>query len=59
MERVFGVSYPTIKARLTRIADSLEFVESDPTPSKSEVLERLRRGEISVDDAIREMEGLR
>src|SRR5215469_8542316 len=30
MERVFGVSYPTIKARLTRIADSLDFVESNP-----------------------------
>ena len=27
MEQVFGVSYPTIKARLTRIANSLEFVE--------------------------------
>ncbi len=26
MEQVFGVSYPTIKSRLTRIARSLEFV---------------------------------
>jgi hypothetical protein len=59
MERVFGVSYPTIKARLTRIADSLEFVETDPTPSKSEILERLREGKISAEDAIREMEELR
>ncbi|MFZ0804655.1 MAG: DUF2089 family protein, partial [Candidatus Sulfotelmatobacter sp.] len=33
MERVFGVSYPTIKSRLTRIADSLEFVETNPTAS--------------------------
>jgi hypothetical protein len=59
MERVFGVSYPTIKARLTRIAGSLEFVETNPTPSKSEVLERLRRGDITAEDAIREMEGLK
>jgi hypothetical protein len=58
MERVFGVSYPTIKSRLTRIANSLEFVETNPTPSKSEVLERLQRGEISAEDAIREMEAL-
>lgn len=58
MERVFGVSYPTIKARLTRIANSLEFVETNPTPSKSEILERLQRGEISAEDAIREMEAL-
>jgi hypothetical protein len=59
MERVFGVSYPTIKARLTRIADSLEFVETNPTPSKSEVLARLQRGELSAEQAIREMETLK
>jgi len=59
MERVFGVSYPTIKSRLTRIAESLEFVEHNPTPSKSEILERLGRGEITAEDAIREMEALK
>lgn len=58
MERIFGVSYPTIKSRLTRIADSLEFVETNPTPSKAEILERLQRGEISAEEAIREMEAL-
>jgi len=58
MERVFGVSYPTIKARLARIAGSLEFVESNPNPSKSEILERLQRGEVTAEDAIREMESL-
>jgi hypothetical protein len=58
MERVFGVSYPTIKARLTRIAAGLEFVETNPNPSKSEILERLRRGEITAGDAVREMEAL-
>src|SRR5208282_693895 len=58
MERVFGVSYPTIKSRLTRIADNLEFVETNPTPSKTEILERLREGKIGAEDAIREMEGL-
>jgi hypothetical protein len=59
MERVFGVSYPTIKSRLTRIADSLEFVETNPSPSKTEILDRLRRGEITADQAIREMEALK
>jgi hypothetical protein len=59
MERVFGVSYPTIKSRLSRIAESLEFVETNPTPSKSEVLNRLRRGEITAEDAIRAMEALK
>jgi len=59
MERVFGVSYPTIKARLTRIAGSLEFVETNPTPSKAEILERLRQGEITPEDAIQQMEALK
>lgn len=59
MEQVFGVSYPTIKARLTRIASSLDFVETNPTSTKSEILERLRRGEITAEDAIREMEALK
>src|ERR1700739_3861985 len=58
MERIFGVSYPTIKSRLTRIANSLEFIQTNPTPSKSEILERLQRGEITAEDAIREMEAL-
>jgi hypothetical protein len=62
MEQVFGVSYPTIKARLNRIASSLEFVENNPAPpapSQSDVLSRLSRGEISAADAIRELEGRR
>ena len=58
MERVFGVSYPTIKARLTRIADSLEFVESNPAPSQAEILDRLKRGEITAEQAIRELEAI-
>ena len=59
MEGVFGVSYPTIKSRLTRIANSLEFVETNPAPSKTEILERLQQGEITAEDAIREMEALK
>jgi hypothetical protein len=59
MERVFGVSYPTIKSRLNRIGDSLDFVDTNPAPSKVEILERLSRGEITADDAIEELEGLK
>jgi hypothetical protein len=59
MEQVFGVSYPTVKARLNRIAAALEFVEVDPQPSRAEVLERLKRGEITADQAIAELEGRR
>jgi hypothetical protein len=59
MERVFGVSYPTIKARLNRIAARLEFVDTDPRPGQSDILERLRAGELSADEAIAELEGLK
>ncbi len=57
MEQVFGVSYPTVKARLNRIAAALEFVELDARPSRAEVLERLGRGEITADQAVAELEG--
>ena len=56
MEQVFGVSYPTIKARLNRIAANLSFVETNPAPSSGDVLERLTRGEIDAEAAIRELE---
>lgn len=59
MEQVFGVSYPTIKARLNRIAGQLEFVDTNPSPSRSEVLDRLKSGEISADEAIRALEELK
>ena len=58
MEQVFGVSYPTVKARLNRISAALSFVETDVSPSRSEILERLARGEISADEAVKQMESL-
>jgi hypothetical protein len=59
MEQVFGVSYPTIKARLNRIAGQLEFVDTNPSPSRAEVLERLQNGEIDAAEAIRALEALK
>jgi hypothetical protein len=57
MEAVFGVSYPTIKARLNRISAQLAFIETDPAPGREDVLDRLARGEITADQAIAELEG--
>ncbi len=59
MEQTFGVSYPTIKARLNRISSQLEFVEINPSPSRTEVLERLKKGEITAAEAIRALEALK
>ena len=63
MEKFFGVSYPTIKNRLNRIGDQLPGVEVEPdveavpasapaTPSPSDLITRLERGELSVDDVV-------
>jgi hypothetical protein len=59
MEQVFGVSYPTIKSRLNRISGRLQFVETNASPSRTEVLDRLKRGEITPDDAIKALETLK
>ncbi|MDR7276426.1 DUF2089 domain-containing protein [Catenuloplanes atrovinosus] len=59
MERIFGVSYPTIKSRLNRISQALDFVETDPGPSRADVIERLRRGEITAQQALAELEDRR
>ena len=61
MEQVFGVSYPTVKARLNRIAGQLEFVDTNPAPlrrqtGRHEILDRLERGEITASEAIRQLE---
>ena len=59
MEQTFGVSYPTIKARLNRISGQLQFIETNPSPSRVELLERLKSGEITADEAIRALEALK
>jgi len=56
MEQMFGVSYPTIKARLTRISASLEFIDESPAPARTDVLDALARGEITAEDAISALE---
>jgi hypothetical protein len=59
MEQTFGVSYPTIKARLNRISGQLQFIETDPSPSRAEILARLKAGEITADEAIKNLEALK
>ncbi|BBH70163.1 hypothetical protein ACTI_68480 [Actinoplanes sp. OR16] len=57
MEKIFGVSYPTIKSRLNRISQMLDFVETDPAPPQADVIDRLGRGEITAQEALAELEG--
>jgi hypothetical protein len=59
MERLFGISYPTVKNRLDRLASRLKMVEvgpqPEPAPEKEDVLEALERGEITPDEALRRL----
>lgn len=56
MENTFGVSYPSIKNRLNKIAAQLDFVEVNPEPSARDILAQLDRSEISVDQALKELQ---
>jgi hypothetical protein len=57
MEQLFGISYPTVKNRLAAIAGRLEFVEINPPASRIEVLEKLEKGEITTDQALKNLGG--
>ena len=54
MEKAFGVSYPTIKNRLNRIAAQLQLVHVEVEPSTGtaeDVLALLEQGEITAAEA--------
>lgn len=53
MEKAFGISYPTVKGRLNRIAAQLQLVEvtHTSTDDSDDVLAMLERGEISASEA--------
>lgn len=51
MEKKFGISYPTVKARLAEIKRQLGL--SGGKSYRLEVLEELEKGEIGVDDALK------
>lgn len=55
MEKLFGVSYPSIKNRLNRIGKELDFAEVSPLPARNEILEDLAAGTIDTDEAIRRL----
>ena len=54
VERALGVSYPTVRAKLEEIIAALEEPEPVPRPlaTRSEVLERVARGELSPAEAL-------
>jgi hypothetical protein len=57
MERLFGVSYPTVKARLSKIGEKLTFIDVDEVLLERSVIDKLTDGEISVKAALDELDG--
>lgn len=55
MEQMFGISYPTVKNRLNRIAGQLEFAETIRVSPEEDVISELERGGISAEEAIRRL----
>jgi hypothetical protein len=55
MEEMFGISYPTVKNRINRIAGQIELVEVVKVSPREDVIEQLERGDISAEEAIRRL----
>lgn len=54
MERIFDISYPTVKNRLHALNAQLDRAFDLPSPSAA-VLDQLARGDISVDEALKRL----
>ncbi len=63
MERILGVSYPTVRARFEGLLRSLGYEaaagEDEARLDRAQVLERLEKGEISADEAAELLRALR
>lgn len=60
MERLFGISYPTVKNRLDKLASRLNIVEAvemaeTGEAGKEDVLGMLERGEMTAAEAVRRL----
>ncbi|MXX53249.1 MAG: DUF2089 domain-containing protein [Dehalococcoidia bacterium] len=57
MERIFGISYPTVKNRLHGIVGRLGSEDGGRDAGRDDPLSRLERGEISFEEALEEISG--
>lgn len=58
MEKMLGISYPTVRSRMDGLLDRLSLTpDFKLRPSATDILERLDRGEISVEEALTFLQG--
>jgi hypothetical protein len=55
MEKMFGISYPTVKNRIKNIARQLEFVEVTRISPQEEIIGALEHGDITAEEAVRRL----
>lgn len=57
VERELGISYPTVRAKLDEVIDSLGYPvkETKAKQENNSILEALEKGEISADEAINKL----
>jgi hypothetical protein len=59
VERMLGVSYPTVRARFDAMVRALGYeVADEGVDARSEVLAALERGEIGAEEATRRLQGM-
>ena len=58
LEKRVGMSYPAVRARLDRVIESMRELSAG-TSKRQKVLDKLERGQLRADEAIRIIEGLK
>ncbi len=53
VEKVLGVSYPTVRGKLDRVIQALGYETQERTNRKTEVLKALENEEITMEEALR------
>lgn len=64
VERILGLSYPTVRQRFETLVSVLGYeaapeARSERSQKRSEILERLERGEMNAEEAAKALQGLR
>ena len=60
VERMMGVSYPTVRLRFDNLLKALGYeVDDDPSERRDEILGRLERGEIGAQDAAKQLQEMK
>jgi hypothetical protein len=63
VEKVLGISYPTVKSRLTQVKDEFKALSPEPTyysnyskkTERKSILKNIEKGNISVEEALRQL----